>query len=121
VPNVQWETPDDGQSNCPKHVEFLDKNKFGKLVRLLILLQRDIIFTLTVWYSIHIISAKRALRIRDYKSGHLGCIILLIYYCSFTTGYLTMHVAKPTTSPQPRNISLAAYRLFQLMAGKLNQ
>jgi len=25
-------TADDGQRNCPKHVEFLDKNKFGKLV-----------------------------------------------------------------------------------------
>jgi hypothetical protein len=21
VPNVQWKTPDDGQRNCPKHVE----------------------------------------------------------------------------------------------------
>jgi hypothetical protein len=34
VPNVQWKTPDDGQRNCAKHVEFLDKNKFGKLVHL---------------------------------------------------------------------------------------
>ena len=25
-------TPDDEQRNCPKYVEFLDKNKFGKLV-----------------------------------------------------------------------------------------
>jgi hypothetical protein len=25
------ETLDDGQRNCPKHVEFLDKNKFGKI------------------------------------------------------------------------------------------
>jgi hypothetical protein len=25
VPNVQQKTPDDGQKNCPKHVEFLDK------------------------------------------------------------------------------------------------
>ena len=25
VPNVQWITPDDGQSNCPKHVEFLTR------------------------------------------------------------------------------------------------
>ena len=25
MPNVQWKTPDDGQKNCPKHVEFLDK------------------------------------------------------------------------------------------------
>jgi hypothetical protein len=31
VPNVQWKTPDDGQRNCPKQVDFLDKNKFGKI------------------------------------------------------------------------------------------
>jgi hypothetical protein len=31
VLNVQWKTPDDGQRNCPKHVEFLEKNKFGKI------------------------------------------------------------------------------------------
>jgi hypothetical protein len=99
VSNVKWKTPDEGQRNCPKHVDFLDKNKFGKLVRLLFLLKRDIIFTLTVWYSIHTISAKRVLRISDYGLGQLGCIIVLIDYCSFTTGYLTMHVAKLTTSP----------------------
>jgi hypothetical protein len=39
VLNVQWKTPDDGQRNCPKDVDFLDKNKFGKLVRLLVLLK----------------------------------------------------------------------------------
>ena len=27
-------TPDDGQRNCPKHVEFYSKNKFEKLVNL---------------------------------------------------------------------------------------
>ena len=32
--NVQYETPDDGQRKCPKHVEFFDKIKFGKFVRL---------------------------------------------------------------------------------------
>ena len=31
MPNVLWKTPDDGQRNCPKHVAFLDKNKFGKI------------------------------------------------------------------------------------------
>jgi hypothetical protein len=31
VPNVQRKNPDDGQRNCPKHVEFLDRNKFGKI------------------------------------------------------------------------------------------
>ena len=28
---VRWRTPDDWQRNCPKNVEFLDKNKFGKI------------------------------------------------------------------------------------------
>ena len=32
---VQWKTPDDGQRNCPKHVEFYSKNKFEKLVHLI--------------------------------------------------------------------------------------
>jgi len=31
---VQWKTPDDGQRNCPKHIEFYSKNKFEKLVHL---------------------------------------------------------------------------------------
>ena len=31
---VQWKTPDDGQRNCLKHVEFYSKNKFQKLVHL---------------------------------------------------------------------------------------
>jgi len=31
---VQWKTADDGQRNCPKHVEFSSKNKFEKLVHL---------------------------------------------------------------------------------------
>ena len=31
---VQWKNADDGQRNCPKHVEFYSKNKFEKLVHL---------------------------------------------------------------------------------------
>jgi len=31
---VQWKTPDDGQRNCPKYLEFYSKNKFEKLVHL---------------------------------------------------------------------------------------
>ena len=34
LPCVQWKTPDDGQRNCPKHVEFHSKNKYDKLVHL---------------------------------------------------------------------------------------
>ena len=32
---VEWKTPDDGQTNCPKHVEFYSKNKFEKLLHLI--------------------------------------------------------------------------------------
>ena len=31
---IQWKTRDDGQRNCPKHVEFYYKNKFEKIVLL---------------------------------------------------------------------------------------
>ena len=48
VPNVQWKIPDDGQRNCSKHVEFLDKNKFGKLVRLLVLVKKMLVCPFTV-------------------------------------------------------------------------
>jgi len=37
---VQWKTPDDGQRNCPKHVEFYSKNKFQKFVNLVCLIRR---------------------------------------------------------------------------------
>jgi len=32
---VEWETPDDGQRSCPKHVEFYSKNKFEESVHLI--------------------------------------------------------------------------------------
>ena len=35
---IQYQTPDDGQKTCPKHVEFYPKNKFEKLVHLVVLL-----------------------------------------------------------------------------------
>ena len=31
---IQYQTPDDRQKTCPKHVEFYSKNKFEKLVHL---------------------------------------------------------------------------------------
>ena len=37
---VQWKTPDDGQTNCPKHVEFHSKHKFRKLVHLVCFIVR---------------------------------------------------------------------------------
>jgi len=38
-------TPDDGQRNCPKHVEFYSKNKFEKLVHLVGFVIRILLFS----------------------------------------------------------------------------
>ena len=67
MPNVQWKTPDDGHRNCSKHVEFLDKNKFGKLVRLLVLLKRSAVklFEITV--------EQEVLPLHNLKSLALDC------------------------------------------------
>jgi len=37
---VQWKIPDDGQMNCPKHVEFYFKNKFEKFVHVVVFIIR---------------------------------------------------------------------------------
>ena len=37
-------TPDDGQMNCPKHVEFYSKNKFEKSVHLVGFIIRRFLF-----------------------------------------------------------------------------
>ena len=49
---VQWKTPDDGQRNCPKHVEFHYKNKFEKLVHLVrIFIIRNLTQCMITWTS----------------------------------------------------------------------
>jgi len=63
---VQWRSPDDGQRNCPKHVDFHSKNKFEKLVHLVGFIIRNIKYglryilyshisifpTLLAWYTL---------------------------------------------------------------------
>jgi hypothetical protein len=57
---VQWKTPDDGQRNCPKHVDFHSKNKFEKLVHLVGFITRKPFGTLLFFYSLW--SARSILR-----------------------------------------------------------
>jgi hypothetical protein len=57
---VQWKTPDDGQRNCLKHVEFQSRNKFEKsvhLVRFIIRIYHDVWshgHQLKQWLILHI-------------------------------------------------------------------
>ena len=48
---VQWITVDDGQRNCPKHVEFHFKNKFEKLVHLVGFIIRNLSRCMVTWTS----------------------------------------------------------------------
>jgi len=51
LPFVQWKTPDDGQRNYPKHVEFHSKNKFEKLVHLVGSIVRNLTRCTVTWSS----------------------------------------------------------------------
>jgi hypothetical protein len=48
---VQWKTPDDGQRNCRKHVDFYFKNKFEKLVHLVGFIIRNLSRCTVTWTS----------------------------------------------------------------------
>ena len=49
--SVQWKTPDYGQRNCPKHIEFHSKNKFEKLVHLVGFITRNLSRCPVTWTS----------------------------------------------------------------------
>jgi len=48
---LQWKSPDDGQRNSPKHVEFHSKNKFEKLVHLFGFIIRNLLRCTVTWTS----------------------------------------------------------------------
>jgi len=48
---VQWKTPDDGQGNYPKHIEFHSKNRFEKLVHLVGFIIRNLTRCAVTWTS----------------------------------------------------------------------
>jgi hypothetical protein len=48
---VQWKTSDDGQGNCPKHVDFYSKNKFEKLLHLVGFIIRNLLRCTVTWTS----------------------------------------------------------------------
>ena len=48
---VERRTPDDGQRNCPKYVEFHFKNKFEKIVHLVGFIIRNLARCMVIWMS----------------------------------------------------------------------
>jgi hypothetical protein len=102
VPNVQWKTPDDGHRNCLKHVDFLNKNKFGKLVRLLVLLKRNfsvysyIYSTLCVLHATPIIMKNR--NDEAFPCVNFRTLLLLPDFLIFYTIHLHMNYASTPNS-----------------------
>ena len=72
---VQWKTPDDGQSNCPKHVEFYSKNKFEKLVHLVGFIIRMFIYEVKI-QSCHLKCCWKCITCRLF-TGFLHSLIIL--------------------------------------------
>ena len=73
-----WKTPDDGQRNCPKHVEFHFKNKFEKLVHLVGFIIRKKKYVLAFHTSHH--QAVKQFNIQHvYNKGQLFWIFKLLY------------------------------------------
>ena len=71
---VQWETPDDGQKNCPKHVEFCSKNKFEKLVHLAGFIIRN-------YFESWLIFSRYRLKIKDVPcKTQINAVNYLFYY-----------------------------------------
>jgi hypothetical protein len=123
VPNVQWKTPDDGQRDCLKHVAFLDKNKFGKLVRLLVLLKIKNIIVFTTKLAI------LSYHVSTYFGTHQFLPIHRIYkysihlFFSFNS-YSTPYLEKPrgnktqATGSKKSGDILAHWQTFPPIVGK---
>ena len=72
---VQWKAPDDGQRNCPKHVEFYSKNKFEKLLHLVgFIIRRENLFAPALIQIIH------------YPAYGIVCMIPLQAHCGPDSG-----------------------------------
>jgi hypothetical protein len=74
---VQWKTPDGGQTNCLKHVEFYSKNKFEKLMHL-------VSFIIRIHHDAR--SSERQIRIPSWScslsSCQQTCMIYTIAVCT---------------------------------------
>ena len=66
---VQWKTRDDGQRNCPKHVEFYSKNKFEKLVH-------------PVGFIIRVLDVKKNKINKNWTSHQMCCSTSDVMCCS---------------------------------------
>jgi len=75
---VHWKTPDDGQRNCPKHVEFYCKNKFEKLVHLVGFIIQD---------ECHLYTFRHVIAIFRESKKHFGlklmmnCVLWFLFCC----------------------------------------
>ena len=89
-------TPDDGQRNCPKHVEFYCKNKFEELVHLVGFIVRNLARCTVTWTSNSSLNAPRLYTKNWPKVGSLErkhvanyvVIIIYIYIYTHTQGMI---------------------------------
>ena len=84
---VQFQTPDDGQRYCPKHVESYSKNKFQKLVFLVSFIIR--IFNLPLFYLLDAVHLPRCC-LTHTDLLLTNCTMLYIQYTKFL--HVQLHI-----------------------------
>ena len=123
---VQWKTPDNGQRNCPKHVEFYSKNKFEKLVHLVGFIIRKIScsgWNLNLdhlahssvtkppelsWFPHHNITVNNDYLLKPIN--HLFCVMeIQCIFCEVRTGFLhtVENFLHQMVNAWPSNLSMA--------------
>jgi len=74
-------TPDDGQRNCPKHVEFYSKNKFEKFVHLVGFIKR---ISTKSYHILHLPNIVTDLDVRVFTYSVFKSINKISLFCSFS-------------------------------------
>jgi len=90
---VQWKFPDDGERNCPKHVEFYFKNKFEKSVNLVGFIIRKYLCAFC-WYYCHHIYDTFLVYLKEYY-------FLLFFHSSLPS--ISLLIADYGTTDCPKN------------------
>jgi hypothetical protein len=112
---VQWKPPDDGQRNCPKHVEFYSKNKFEKLVNLVGFMVRNLTRWKVTWTSnsrLHISALNMRHYLAIYKLWYRKNILHNPSYVVYNFSYVKVS-KRPNYVSQLEPKPVAVYKLIE--------
>jgi hypothetical protein len=114
---VRWETPDDGQRNCPKHVEFHSKIKFEKISASSWFYYKDLSrCTVTCHDARSRVTMHGHMNV---NSASVSSVILISYCCSFRRILLFRPlVILQRVATGPWSVRSSSYKTSQLICSR---